>query len=128
MNDRENKIWGIYIWTPQHGMDMIHPDDLKKMGDNPQLYAIFEKIGIEPPYIVLKYDGRVYRVKPELFKPIVKNPIFDFGDEVITKSGKIGTIRTIGWHFKREEPIYYITYQGKPKPTCYFAEDLSLVK
>src|ERR1043166_2187025 len=102
------RTWGLYIWYPDHGKDLIHPDDLATMIASSPTYAVWEVVGQEGPYLILEYGPKRVRVKPKLFKT-VPAPAFRLTQPVVTRSprsARTGVVRAIGWHLKRKERIY----------------------
>ena len=63
-------------------------------------------------------------VKTDLFKP-VRDIRFMVGDsvEIVSSTGKIGTILNIGWHHKNNEPIYYYLSFNVIKSSRRYSED-----
>jgi hypothetical protein len=78
---------------------------------------------------VLSGGGRVYqRVRRELFKPIVANVPFKVGESVRVRGSvppKIGLIRDIQWHFKRQSAYYTLSFGKRLSTRWYFPEELS---
>lgn len=78
--DRMKFKWGIYPWFREHGVDLIHPDDLEAFTQEASNCKVFECVD-DSDYLTLRYNGNYYRVKDRLFKP-VPNPEYAFGETV----------------------------------------------
>src|SRR5688500_17355254 len=104
--------WGIYPWFPEHGIDLIHPDDR----DQELLGAtVREVINDDADYLFLQAGEKHLRAKPGFFMP-VQAPKFVYGEQVRTRPPR--TVRDcivvgIAWHMKRQEPMYFLQHNGK---------------
>lgn len=118
-----NSKWGLYPWFIAHGVDLIHPADLEAFIQENPYCKVFECIEASD-YITLRYNNNCYRVKDKLFE-IVPAPKYNFGEIVkIKESGEEAIIRDIIWHYKRQEPYYYlISIKGKKKSKRYFESE-----
>lgn len=123
MNERINS-WGVYSWFIEHGEDLIEPRDREKFKKLNPYGKLFECIGEEENYILLRYNKEVYRVNPILYKK-VNNPKFQIGNKVrlVNKVDVVGEIVDINWHFKENEPLYFISINSKRKSKRYMDED-----
>lgn len=75
-----NSRWGTYPWFVEHGVDLIHPDDLEAFKQVAGNVKVFECIEVND-YITLKYSNKCYRVRDKLFKS-VPSPKYNFGETV----------------------------------------------
>lgn len=120
--------WGLYPWFRESGVDLIHPDDLATVQANSPYCVVCEVVGEEGEYLVLNYGGRRFRGKPELFRS-VPPPAFHVGQLVRTKTPRTrrtGLVRVIRWHYKRNEPSFFLEVDGKPLKSRYWSAELEL--
>lgn len=82
-----NSKWGTYPWFVEHGVDLIHPDDLEDFKREAHNSKVFECIEERDGYITLKYNDNCYRVMNKLFKP-VPSPKYNFGENVKIKENE----------------------------------------
>ncbi|WP_442483773.1 DUF6960 family protein [Aeoliella sp. SH292] len=117
--------WGLYQWFEEHGLNLIHPDDLVAFRQLTPNGKLFEVVGFQDGYWMLRYAQCTYRVKPALFKNVPAPPL-TFGDQVrIFKSGAptSATIGDIMWHFQKAEPFYRLTVNEKLLKKRYWLQD-----
>jgi hypothetical protein len=77
---------------------------------------------------VLRAGDRFYRVRPELFKPIAAKLPFKVGETVRVRGSvppKIGLIRDVEWHFKRQSAYYTLSFGKRRSTRWYFPNDLT---
>ncbi len=127
-NSKELKgTYGLYPWFAEHGYDLIKSEDVEAFIRLSPFGKVFECIEKNEEFITLKYAENTYSVKALIYKK-VENPLFIYGTEVIIKnSNQVAIIRDIHWHYKSNEPIYYIEINGKRKSKRYFEHELTLV-
>lgn len=102
--------WGRYRWWEEYGTYLVHPDDLAAFSRLMPAGYVFQYVGNDGQYIVLRHGDEKYRVLAELFERI-RAPKVGFGDFVtVCKGGKkvTGQIRSIMWHGKYEAPMYFL--------------------
>ena len=79
--------------------------------------------------LVLNGGDRIYqRVRPELFKPMAANVPFKVGETVRIRGSvppKIGLIRDVQWHFKRQLAYYTLSFGERLSTRWYFPEELT---
>ena len=117
--------WGLYQWFEEHGLELIHPNDLDAIRNLMPNGKLFEVTDNDGEYLTLRYGNHTYRVNPSLFK-LVATPPFTFGDVVrIRKGGSVisATICDILWHFQRSEPYYHLAINGKRLTKQYWFKD-----
>lgn len=116
--------WGLYQWFPEYGEDMICADDIEKFKELSPNGKVFRCIDQNKDYLFLKYGEDIYRVKADLYKQVEK-PLFQIGDKVklIKDSFQEAIILEVNWHYKNNEPIYYISLNGKKKSSRYTCKD-----
>jgi len=126
--DNYKNTWGQYSCNLDLDKKFVHPDFKDINYSEVVSYNVICKcIDYDGTYITIKSKNEtVMKVKPDLYEVVAKELPFDFNDKVRTKtkSRTVGIIAEIGWHFKREEPLYYLLVDGKLKKTRYFAENL----
>jgi uncharacterized protein DUF6960 len=104
---------------------LIHPDDHEAVKALLPYCKVFQKVGFEGDYLKLQYGSQVYRMMPELFRP-VQAPAKAFGEAVeVRKGGELipATVREIMWHFKEDRPCFFVTAANKRLTKRYWAED-----
>jgi hypothetical protein len=121
--------WGLYQWFPEYGEDMIYAEDQKKFMDLSPNGKIFKCIDDNNGYLFLMYGEEIFRVKPDLYKP-VRKPLFQIGDRVKLKndSSQEAIIIEVNWHYKNNEHIYYISLNGKKKSRRYTSSDFVVIE
>lgn len=116
--------WGLYQWFEEHGRHLVHAADLEAFRQLSPNGKLFLWEGMEGDYLVLRYGDAVFRVRPDLFRP-VGEPLFGFGSRVSVPGKGDGVVTGMSWHFKRGEPMYVITVKGKELKKRYYSSDLS---
>lgn len=103
---------------------MIYIDDLEKFKELSPNGKVFKCIDENKDYLFLVYSEEIYRVKSDLYKQVEK-PLFQIGDKVklIKDSSQEAIILEVNWHCKNDEPIYYISLNGKKKSSRYTNKD-----
>ena len=117
--------WGLYQWFREHGVHLVHPDDLGAFERLMPNSKVFVCEGDEGEYLVLRYGQERYRAKPELFK-VVSPPPKAFGEMVwVTKDGQPSeaTVSDIIWHFQRQEPYFLLEFGGRKGTKQYWPSD-----
>ncbi|GKX58673.1 DUF6960 family protein [Leminorella grimontii] len=118
--------WGLYPWFDGDDVNFIHPDDIE-LARKLLLYGkVFYCIKQCREFIVLTYGDFSLRVNSCLFKT-VRDILFFVGSNVSVVSSlndKVGTVIDIGWHHKNNEPIYYLSFNGKKSSRRYFEDEL----
>ena len=132
MNDQIREYagrWGIYPWFVEHGKELIHPDDWNGFEEQFQKTAspaaVAQCVGASNGFLLLQYPSGVFRVKPDLFR-IIPTPAFSFGEHVVVLKTpeKRGVVYQIIWHYKENQPMYFVLYGGKRSKRRYRAEEL----
>lgn len=124
MEDMYGK-WGLYQWFEEHGVEMIHPDDVDEIRHIIPNGKVFECVGNQDNYLTIRYRDRCFRVRPSLFKTVPR-PAKVFGEVVrLKKGGELisGTVCDIMWHFKKGEPFYFVAVDDKPLKKQYWLSD-----
>jgi len=112
--ERLQSLYGIYPWFPEHGLELVHPDDLAAFSAIRPSSKVFECVA-RNDYLTLRYAGKQFRVRPDLFKS-VSAPRFSYGERVLAShNGKksLGIVVDIEWHHKDGTCIYYLAFDGK---------------
>ncbi len=119
----------MYSWFREKGEHLLHPDERQGASHDNYYGRVFFCSGeTEDGYLVLNFADKQYRVKPDIYR-VMPTPPFKFGDKVRYKAKPegVGIILGLGWHFKREEPIYTLIIDGKRAKKNYYADDLELI-
>jgi len=68
-------------------------------------------------YLALCYGAVRLRVQPALYR-VVPAPAVQIGQHVRLRDGsdRLGVVRDIGWHVKKNAPLYVLWLEGKPYP------------
>jgi hypothetical protein len=116
--------WGLYPWSVENGKDLIHKEDLEKAKKLNLYGKVFKCIDKETNYIKIMYDNNIIRVKPELYK-LINIFVIPIGYETRLKKypKEKAIVKEIIWQATYEQPVYYITINGKKKTKRYFLED-----
>ncbi|GKX55263.1 hypothetical protein SOASR030_13750 [Leminorella grimontii] len=121
--------WGLYPWFDGNDVDFICPDDVERARKLVLYGKVFYCEKQCGDFIVLIYGDCSLKVNPCLFKP-VRDIRFSIGDKISVSpllSSKEGVILNIEWHHKRDEPIYYLSFNGNKSSKRYFENELSLL-
>ena len=117
-----NTKWGVYPWFIEHGVDLIHPDDIEAFRREANNSKVFECIE-DGDFLTLKYNTNCYRVSNRLFKP-VPNPQYVFEQVVIIReNGEEATITDIMWHYGKKEHYYMVSINNKKRAKRYLASE-----
>ena len=113
--------WGVYPWFLEDGIDKIHPDDLDNFKRESNNCKVFECLGEEHPFIIIKYGDKSFRVKNDVFRS-VPAPKYHIGDRVELLQNSVSNlvISDIMWHYEKKEHYYHISVNGKKKSKRYF--------
>jgi len=76
--------WGLFPWCPEHGTDMIHPEDVEATIAMQPFGKVFKRVGTQGDFITLSYGEQRIRVKPDLFR-VVDAPSKQIGDRLALK-------------------------------------------
>ena len=122
----QNK-WGTYPWFLEHGIDLIHPDDLENFRKEANNCKVFQCVNEDAQFITVKYGNALFRVRDSLFKS-VPAPKFYFGQklELEGKSDSEIIVTDIMWHYRKKEHYYLISVNGKKKTKRYFESEFGL--
>lgn len=119
-------MWGLYSWFEEDGTDLVHPADLEAWRALCPWQRVFRWEGRDGDYLVLTYGEQSFRVKPKLFKSI-DGPVVSVGHSVMLKSGEPAVVGAIGFHHKRNEPMYQLMVAGRKKSKRYWNADFDAV-
>jgi hypothetical protein len=118
--------FGLFNWFPEHGADLVHPDDREAFACLPPAGRVFG-VAQHAGWIMLSLGASHYRVRGHLLRP-VPPPGHWIGDQVVfTSGGKtlMGAVREVHWHIRDEWPFYLLSADGKPLSKRYLDDDLS---
>lgn len=126
--------------TYWHNAQWVHAEDRASLqrthpfglGTNNGV-GVFSIDNQQDGYLFLRVEDNIYRIQEDAFKPF-PSPKFWIGDTVKTRNGtpRTGWIARIGWHFARNEPIYFLEIadamvRRKELKRRYFQEELEPV-
>lgn len=139
MNNKSDKIskgqWVVthtiyYVFGPTHidNRGSVHPED-RELVKNNRIGHFFKCIGEEGGYKILCRPEITFRVLSSAIQKIMPTPKYEWGNIVreIVRPEIGGIIRTMQWHYKREEYQYQIEIKGKLKSRLYQESELVLV-
>src|SRR5215813_13239843 len=106
--------WARLTWFREHGYDKVHPEDVSVLepGVRGRLVRLLES---EESWQRVAFGRAGVRVHRSLLEE-VPPPRFDYGARVKAvppRTPVVGEIRSIVWHFEREEPYYLLSVRGK---------------
>ena len=120
--------FGLYPWFPGHGYTFIHPANRRDFEDLQPAGKVFELLEIANGWLLLRYQDRHYKVRPELFIEVDRPPL-RYGDWVKVLSmpelpNAPAEVNDVLWN-EREGRAYYALVQRKRKiPGIFSREDL----
>lgn len=106
-------------------LDLVNPLDVETFKANPS-NSLFECIGIEGDYLIIKSKNCQYRIKKEAIKQIMPSPKYNW-DEIVLQLGKPDVKATISdffWHQKDQKYYYTLIVDGKKKSRRYSENEL----
>lgn len=118
--------FGTCIWHPDHGIDLIYPDDIKNF---PSLTtAVFHCTNADKDWLTVEYGTNIYRVSPKVFK-VIPTPKFLLGQKVfVSAKNDVGEVTGLTWHIKDNHHIYLISFNGKKSSRRYSEDELCSVE
>jgi hypothetical protein len=122
MSSSSAKIFGVCDWFPEHGEHLVVDADRLAFAALNPAGKIFQCIGMEGEWLVVRYGTNVYRVNPGVLKP-VPPPVFDVG-QTVTSKDRSGVVADVTWHFKEAAPIYFLQFDGKRSSRRYSEQEL----
>jgi hypothetical protein len=125
-NDDRQKA--LYPWFEEHGVSLVHPDDLEALRRLRPDGKVFDLVGHEGSYTVIGYKDLQYRVRPDILRVISNYPDarLSFGKTVnIIEANSPAVIVDIFWHYKYDRPFFILSVDGKLKSRRYFDNELS---
>lgn len=78
-------------------------------------------------WLVVGYNGANVQVSPTLGVDCL-GPEFPYGSSVCARpprSLQTGIVARIQWHFKNNEPMYFLQVDGRDHKSSYFSHELS---
>ena len=115
--------WGLYPWFPEHGTGLIHPEDadqLALLGPAGLYGKVFQCCDrTDDHYLALCYGAVRLRVQPALYR-VVPAPAVQIGQHVRLRDGsdRLGVVRDIMWHVKKNAPLYFLSSIERSMPTA----------
>ncbi|WP_216319956.1 DUF6960 family protein [Deinococcus aestuarii] len=116
--------FGLYPWFEEHGVHLVHSDDLDAWRALGPYGRVFELLGEEGEYLALGYGDQIFWVRPELWRELRDVP-FGVGDRVQTQDRIEGIIYEALWHHQHEQAFYLILKQGRRTTKRYSKYDLT---
>jgi hypothetical protein len=109
-------------------LKFIHPVD-RDLFKNSPTNSLYECIGIDGDYLIIKNRNHQYRVMKEAIKQIMPTPKFKWGDKVvlISKPGLEAIVDDLFWHHKGEKYYFNLLMGGKKKSNRYSENELTII-
>lgn len=106
-------------------LNLVNPSDIDNF-KNSTTNTLYNCVGIEDDYLIVKNKNHTYRVKKEAIKQLLPNPKFNWNDKVvqISKPEIEALIDDFFWHHKDQRYFYHLTVNGKKKSSRYNETDL----
>lgn len=106
-------------------LEMVHPLDREAFKIN-STNTLYECIGFEDDYLLIKNKLKSFRVKKEAIKQIMPSPKFNWNDRVIqsSKPDVEAIIDDFFWHHKDQKYLYHIIVNNKKKSNRYDESEL----
>ena len=116
--------FGLYQWNVSLGVDYIYPDDINKALKAKPFGNVRRCIEDDGIYLTLEKEGMIFRGKRDLYV-LIPTPKYKIGESVKLKKyfDKEVIIKDIGWHFKDEKHMYFVSIDGKVKTKRYYEEN-----
>jgi hypothetical protein len=104
---------------------LVHPLDREAFKSNPT-DTLYECIGFEDDYLLIKNKFNSFRVKKEAIKQFMPTPKFNWNDKVVqySKPEIEAIIDDFFWHHKDAKYLYHIRVNNKKKSNRYDETDL----
>ena len=98
---------------------------LVHLGFRAELPVVVARLTFDGEYSVVRYRDYIFRVVTTEVKPLPVRAFDFFSTVEVEKSGarQAGRIEEIDYHFKFEDFIYYLSFEGKPNKRRYVAAD-----
>ncbi len=115
---RQPLRFGLYPWFPENGYTYIHPANRRDFEDIQPAGKVFELLETANGWLLLRYQDRQYKVRPELFTEIDQPPL-RYGDWVRVQNmpdlpDLPAEINDVFWN-EREGRAYFALVQRKRK-------------
>jgi hypothetical protein len=85
--------------------------------------------------IIREQDGRFWLGGPDHQLSVAPDQLlnvgalpFGRGDHVRLTDGRVATIVDCVWHYKQQQPMYFLAFDGKKSSRRYFPEELTAAK
>jgi hypothetical protein len=124
---------GVYLWWPERGEAMFHPDDVDLARKLIPSRRVFRRETFLDGYVVLAYGTHRLRLQPTLFLP-AQSDGFEIGDpvQVLSRCGKnwplIGRVAQMLWHVRGKRNEYLVRHVDRVLPRLYSAADLEPIE
>lgn len=106
-------------------LELVHPLDRELFKSNPT-NTLYECIGYEEDYLLIKNKFNSFRVKKEAIKQSMPTPKFNWNDKVVqhSKPEIEAIVDDFFWHHKDQKYLYNIIVNNKKKTNQYDESDL----
>ena len=111
--------WGTYNCFQGRDEELIDPECRADFFALDPVDKVFECISEQGDMITLRYGKQTFQVKAECYM-VVPQPLHNVGDivEIIDKAAT-GKILERKWHYKDNEPFYFLEINGKRNKRRY---------
>jgi len=113
------KFFAVCNWFTDHGAHLVADTDGDAFAALNPAGKVFQCVGEEGGWLVVRYGANTYRVNPEIMK-LIPAPIFQIG-QIVSTNGKCATVAEITWHHKDAAPIYFLDF-GKKRSSRRYSE------
>lgn len=111
--------WGMYNCFQGRDEELIDPECRADFFALYRGIKVFECIAQQGDIITLRYGKQTFRVKAERYI-MIPRPLYNVGDTVeIINKATTGKILDIQWHYKDNEPFYFLEINGKRNKRRY---------
>ena len=128
---RQPLRFGLYNWFPEHGYTYVHPANRRDFEDIQPAGKVFELLESANGWLLLRYQDRQYKVKPELFVEIDRPPL-RYGDWVrVQNQPEIpnypAEVNDVLWNEREGKAYYALVLRKRKLPGIFGEEDLEKV-
>jgi hypothetical protein len=102
--------WGYFTWFPENGGDLVHPDDIHCFAGGGSHGVVGTFASALEGWVAFSFGENTIRLAPKLIHAC-DAPAFSYGQRVESlppRTPVVGPISSIVWHFKRQEPFYFV--------------------
>lgn len=117
--------WGLFPWFEEHGVEIVHPDDLDRIRLLVPYGKVFQCTESDGQWTTLRYGLDTFRVKSNIITS-VPEPAKKIGDEVLIRQAEkvlSGVVCDVLWHFQKSQPYFHVSVAGGKLKKRYWLED-----